>query len=199
MKKPTSWCMVLFTVLLLGFFDLARPSALWDEFLRDPNENAFATLESTVAASHEPCSSSIKPSEKQEYLLFDLIRRGNSPAFRAALDVSKCFGAADSEDFYQSTGAFFVMRPLVFLQTVKEKAIQDRELEYLLTMLPLDLVVDRDMDVRISLVEKRIAILNSINDPSVSKVKERGLRFLNEEKEQLENIKRNQGATHSLK
>lgn len=53
-------------------------------------------------------------------------------------------------------------------------------------------MVDSDIDVRISMVENRIAILNSIGDPSVTEVKERGLRLLKENKAFYEHLKRNE-------
>lgn len=115
MKQATLWSMALFALLVFGSYVHAHSNSFSDEYLRIPDEKASAALEKTVAASREPCGSSTKPSEEQEYLLFELIRDGNPSALRAALAVSKCFGAADGEDFFRSAGALFEMRPLVFL------------------------------------------------------------------------------------
>ncbi|MFZ0943523.1 MAG: hypothetical protein WB930_06315 [Syntrophobacteraceae bacterium] len=189
MKKSTSTCLALFSVLLLGCYVHAFSNPLWDDFLRNPTEEALATLENTVEASQKPCDPSCVPSEQQQALLFKLIRGGNSSAFRAGLSVSRCFGASKTEDFCASAAAFFETKPLIFLQTVREKAIQDRWLKCLLTELPLDLV-DRETSEVISVIDNRIAILNSIDDPSVIEVKERGLHFLKEERAPLERIMR---------
>ncbi len=185
MKKSTSWCMVLFTVFLSGFFDLVHSGSFWDEYLRIPDEKAVAAFEKTVAEAPKPCSPGTLPSNEQRVMLFELISMGNWSAFRAGLAISKCYHASYSEDFCQSAGAFFERKPLEFLRTVREKDIQDKQLKRLLVTLPLDLVADRD-DVRISLLNKRIALLNSIDDPSVAEVKEKGLHFLKEYRKFLE-------------
>jgi hypothetical protein len=190
MRKYTLWCVVIVAVLLSeGAYVHADPILPWDEFLRDPNPKGLAALENTIAASHKPCGSSTKPSLEQETLLFELIRQGNSAAFQAALAVSRCFGVADSEDFHRSAGVFLELRPLVFLKSVRRKAIQDSELRYLFTALPLDLPDREDIDVLISAVENRISILNSIDDPSVTGVKKKGLQFLKEDRKQLLNTR----------
>jgi hypothetical protein len=62
-------------------------------------------------------------------------------------------------------------------------------------MLPLDLV-DRDVDEVISAVENRIAILNSIDDPSVSHIKKEGLGFLMKEAESLRMVKKELEGAH---
>jgi len=189
MKRSTSTCLALFSVLLLGWYGRAFSSPLWDNFLRNPTEEELATLENTVEASQKPCDPSCVPSEQQQALLFKLIRLGNSSAFRAGLSVSGCFGAANTEDFCASAAAFFETKPLIFLQTVREKAIQDRWLDCLLTQRPLDLV-DRETSEVISVIDNRIAILNSIDDPSVVDVKKRGLYFLKQERALLKRIMR---------
>jgi len=187
MKKSILACLTLFTVFLLGPYNHAFSSVVWDVFLRNPTEGALATLENSVEASQKPCDSSSVPSEQQQSLLFDLIRQGNSPAFRAGLSVSRCLGAANTEDFCASAAAFFERNPSVFLRTVREKAVRDTWLKCLLTVIPLDLV-DGDTSEVISIIDKRISILNSIDDPSVIEVKEKGLYFLKEERASLERI-----------
>jgi len=176
MKRFASCYVVLLAALLSGVCVRAYSSSLWDEFLRDPDEGSLIVLENAIGMCQEACSPCALPSKEQVPLLFELVGKGNTKAFLAGLSVSRCFHASYSEDFSRSAGAFFEMRPLIFLRAVKEKAVQDWEIKLLFTMLPLDTV--DNLDQKISVVENRIAILNSIDDPSVVEVKEKGLYFL---------------------
>lgn len=189
MKKNISWFILLLTLLLLISSGPAHSSSLWDEFLRHPNESQFAKLENRLKTAREPCGPGTAPLREQQELLFNLVHQANSRAFRAVLDVRRCLGAAPTEDFCVSAAAFFERKPVIFLRIVKEKAIKDPWLECFLTALPLDLV-DVDVDKVIVLVDNRIAILNSTDDPSVIEIKKRGLYFLHREKESLHKIKR---------
>jgi hypothetical protein len=61
------------------------------------------------------------------------------------------------------------------LKAVKEKDVSDSELKYLLLALPYDTV--DEFDLQLSVVENRIATLESVDDPSVSCVKKIGTMF----------------------
>ncbi len=190
MKKSTPWRMVLFIELLLWPCVHAYSGSLWGEFLRDPNENTLAALEKTFAA----CSSSDMPSREQEKIFCDLIRQGNPSVFRAALAGWQClcFSAEYCEDVNESAGVFSGLRPQAFLRMVKEEAVPEAELKYLLLALPYDTV--DDIDLQLSVVENRAAIMGSVDDPSVAELKEKALRFLEEERQTLEKIKKSEPA-----
>ncbi len=188
MKKSRSMRVFLLTILLVVFNVHAYSSAVWDEFLRSPSENTLAALEKTLAT----CSSSSMPSVEQEKLLCDLIRQGNPSAFRAALAGWRCFSGEYGEDVNESAGIFLQMRPHVFLRAVKEKAVPDSELKYLLLALPYDTV--DDLDLQLSVVEKRIAIMRSVDDPAVAELKEKALRFLEEFRQVVGEMKQSEPA-----
>jgi hypothetical protein len=180
--------------VLLGVLAVkAYCSSPWDKFLMHPGKDALVTLEGAIAASAQNCSWGnpsnrvVAPKKKQVKQLFALIVKGNESAFDAALMVSKCLDGGDLEDFYRSTGIFFEIQPRFFLQIVKNRAIPYSEIRYLLTMLPLDTV--DNIDRKISVVEKRIKILKNISNESFKEIKEKGLSFLENEKENLVRIK----------
>ena len=160
--------------------------------MKQPDKKALVALEKSIAVKAQRCSwgdtnnAIVAPTEKQELQLFDLISKGNLFAFHAALLVYKCWDGGDLEDFDRSAGIFFDTQPLVFLQTVKEKAIQDSEIVDMLTMLPLDTV--DDIGRKISMVENRIKKLKNISDESLSEIKRKGLSSLEKEKNDLYRI-----------
>ncbi|HAM49260.1 MAG TPA: hypothetical protein DCP92_00650 [Nitrospiraceae bacterium] len=97
--------------------------------------------------------------------------------------VSKCWDGGDLEDFYRSSGIFFERQPRVFLKIMRERIIPDSELESLFTSLPL-YTVD-NIDLRISMIEKRIEILKDISDPSLIEINRKGISFLEKARENL--------------
>jgi hypothetical protein len=122
------------------------------------------------------------------YSCSSLLAKGIRP--RSA-PVSQCLSASVPQTariFAKAQGFFFEKQPLVFLQTVREKAVPDEWLRYLLTSLPPELTDTTDMDKVIAVVENRITILHSIDDPSIADVKKKGLRFLEESRDELEEI-----------
>lgn len=185
MKKS----LILSLVLLEALSVNAYCGSHWDEFLSQPDKTALIMLEKSIAARAQHCSwgnpnnKDVAPTEKQNIKLFELIGKGNESAFRAALLISKCLDGGELEDFYRSAGIFFEKRPYVFLQIIQEKTISDLEIRYLLTMLPLDTV--DNISKQIFIIENRIKILKNNNDKSLIKIKEKGLSFLENKKEEL--------------
>ena len=189
--KSKEGCLILSLTLLGSFSINAYCSSHWDEFLKQPDKDALVELENTITASTQRCSSDVAPAQKHRTQLFELIRKGNQSAFRAALLVSKCWDGGEAEDFDLSAGIFFELQPRAFLQIVKERKILDSQLKYLLTMLPLDTV--DDIDRKIYVVKNRIALLKGVDEDSLKEIKKRGLSFLEKEKENLDRIKMEMG------
>jgi hypothetical protein len=191
MRKFKRGCLILLLAFLGSLSVNAYCSSQWDEFLRQPNKDALVALENTIEASAQPCKPDVAPVQKHRTQLFELIRGGNAYAFSAALLVSRCWDGGELEDFDRSAGTFFEIHPRDFLRIVKERAIPDSQLRYLLTMLPLDTV--DNIDLKISVVENRIKILKSLSDELFTEIKGKGLSFLEKEKEDLGRIKKEMG------
>jgi hypothetical protein len=192
MKKFKKRYLILSLLLLVCLSTNAYCNEHWASFLKQPDKKALVVLKKSIATSAKSCgwgnpsNAAVAPTEKQELQLFHLISTGNMSAFQAALLVHKCWDGGDLEDFYRSAGILFDTRPLVFLQTVKEKAIQDSEIVDMLTMLPLDTV--DDIGRQISMVENRIKKLKNISDESLSEIKRKGLSSLEKAKDDLYRI-----------
>lgn len=101
--------------------------------------------------------------------------------------MSGCWDGGELEDFHRSAGSFFELYPHAFLQIVKENKVPDSRLRYMFTMLPVQTV--DDIDLSISVVENRIAILNRISDKAFEEVKFSGLFYLRKFKKSLVGIK----------
>lgn len=180
-------------MFLAGFSITAHCDSSWEAFLKSPDKDALLKLESSIARSAQSCrwgnlaNPDVAPTKVQNTQLFKLIGQGNESAFRAALLVSRCLDGGELGDFNRSAGMFFEEQPLAFLQIIEERAIPDSQLKHLLTMLPLDTVDDIDRKIRV--LEKRIDLLNKIDEDSLDATK-RGFSFLKKEKDNLDRIKK---------
>ncbi|WP_157198246.1 hypothetical protein [Methylomonas sp. DH-1] len=134
--------------------------SVWDNFLTNPNKNAFHKLNPLVANVTEQCSQIYLPSDYQLKQLFNLVRQGNLFALRIGVLIFKCIGTGEQEDFFRSTGSFFEKEPKLFLMTIKNNAVDEQNLRYMVTMTPIDLV--DDLDAQISVIKYRIDLLGKI-------------------------------------
>lgn len=182
----------------------------WGEFLSSPDAGSFAALSSDLASSprvtkmegwrltetqkqqvqygwKEICPKETLPTERQQDLLFRMIKDGNQWALRAGLLVSPCLDGGDLEDFNRSAGLFFDKHPRVFLQVAKERALSPLELDDMMTMLPLE-TTDK-IGAKLVAIDKRLSILEAIHDPSLRDVAVPARDFLIAEKAELINTK----------
>ena len=153
----------------------------WSEFLQHPGNHTFLAVATNAGAAG--CNQEALPDRLQKAKLFKLIQSGNQWGFRAGLFVSGCLDGANAEDFYRSAGLFFQRAPHAFLQIVQDNGASDAELKRMLTMLPLTTV--DDFDAQLSMIKKRISILQGIDDVSLSSVKDTALVFLTSEETKL--------------
>lgn len=179
-----AYCFTQSLVLFAAFSTNVYCASEWDEFLEHTNQGSLLLLEQSIAGAAQPCTPNVAPTQRHRTRLFELIRNGNSLAFSAALLVSECWDGGELEDFYRSAGMFFESEPLLFLKISEEKKIPDTEFRYMLTMLPLDTV--DDIERRISILDRRIATLNGVDEESLSAVRSRGLSILEQRKKRLE-------------
>src|ERR1035437_3490172 len=133
---------ILVLVLLVGSPTAAYSGSFWGAFLARPDKNALVALEKSIIASRQLCELDRASPQEHRTQLFRLVREGNEWAFRAALLVSKCWDGGESEDVDRSAGVLFEAQPRVFFQIMKEKAVADLQLRFLLTRLPLDTADD---------------------------------------------------------
>jgi len=112
---------------------------------------------------------------------------GNQSALRAGLLIYRCLDGGNLEDFYRSVGVFLESHPLAFLRTVTDVETSDRDLRYMVTMLPL-MLVDND-DGRIEAVNERIVGVEAVSNPQVVTTKTKVLSFLEAERANLEKAK----------
>ena len=138
--------------------------SIWDSFLSNPNKKAFLKLNPLVANMKEQCNQANLPNNSQLKQLFNLVQQGNSFALRTGVSIFKCIGTGDQEDFFRSTGLFFEKKPKLFLMTIKNNAVDEQNLRYMVTMTPIDLV--DDLDAQISVIMHRIDLLGKIKKTS---------------------------------
>jgi len=160
----------------------------WDDFLQQLNMDTFMMLEKNFTANGRNCDLDIMPEQIHRTKLFELIRKGNQLAFRASLLVSKCWDGGELGDFNRSVGLFFEVKPQVFLQIVIDKNITDRQLNYMLTMLPLHTV--DNIDLKIAMLENRIDTLRSLNEKKFITIRKRGILRLEKAIDNLIKIKK---------
>lgn len=187
MKNQKKINIVIYLFLLASLSVNAHCSSKWDQFLQNPTNDSLIVIQKSVEDSPMHCRVEVIPVQHQRIQLFKLISDGNPLAFRAALLVSECLDGGELEDFYRSTGAFFERQPQVFMHIVKDQGIQDTQLNYMLTMLPLNTV--DNINLKLSVVENRVAILKSINNKSFIEIREKGLIFLEKERQLFEKIR----------
>ena len=185
--------LILSFVVFGGCSVNAYSGMYWDEFLKQPDKESLVRLENEISTSAKHCSwgdpkNSDVVSVEVGQQLFRLIAKGNEFAFRVGLLVEHCLDGGELEDFYRSAGLFFEVRPSVFLQIVEEKKVPYTAIKSMLTMLPLDTV--DNIDRAISVVERRMAMLEAIGDSRFDNLKKLGLSFLEDQKEMLGRIKK---------
>lgn len=171
----------------------------WDGFLKQPSKDSLVELESEVSSSAERCSwGDLKNydvvSVEAGRQLFRLIAKGNEFAFRAGMLVMRCLDGGELEDFYRSAGLFFEAKPSVFLKITEEKKVSETTIKSMLTMLPLDAV--DNIDRAISIVERRMAILEAIGDSQFGNLKKVGLSFLGDQKIILSKVRKEIGGSN---
>lgn len=165
----------------------------WDDFLKKPSKDSFVGVEDGISARAERCSwgdpkNRDVVSVEAGQQLFRLIANGDEFAFRAGLLVVRCLDGGELEDFHRSAGLFFEAKPSVFLKITEEKKVPDTAIKSMLTMLPLDAV--DNIDRAISVVERRMAMLEAISDSRFDNIKKTGLLFLGDQKVILRRVKK---------
>ena len=171
----------------------------WDGFLKQPSKDSLVELEDEVSSSAERCSwgdpkNHDVVSVEAGQQLFRLIAKGNEFAFRAGLLVMRCLDGGELEDFYRSAGLFFEAKPSVFLKIAEEKKVPETAIKSMLTMLPLDTI--DNIDRAISVVERRMAMLEAISDSRLDNLKKAGLSFLGDQKVMLSRVKKEIGGSN---
>jgi len=193
MKSFNIKCLVLSFAVFGGCSVNAYSGMHWDEFLKQPSKDSLVELEDEIFASAERCSwgdpkNRDVVSVEAGQQLFRLIAKGDEIAFRAGLLVVRCLDGGELEDFHRSAGLFFEAKPSVFLKIAKEKKVPDTTIKSMLTMLPLDTV--DNIDRAISVVERRMAMLEAISDSRFDNLKKAGLSFLGDQKVMLDRVKK---------
>lgn len=171
---------------VLFFSQAAHSGSIWDNFLQHPSKEGVSELKAEIVSKPVGCSQRLMPTEKEMHQLFGLVQDANDSAFRAALLVSKCFGIGDLEDLYRASGIFLEKNPAAFLKIVNESDIPDRDLRYMVIMLPLTLT-DK-LDSKISAVNRRIAAIEAVQEASLFEMRNKILLFLRVEMINLQEI-----------
>ena len=171
----------------------------WNEFLKQPDKDSLVALEDEISASAERCSwgdpknrDAVSVEAGQQ--LFRLIAKGNEFAFQVGLLVVRYLDGGELEDFHRIADLFFEAKPSVFLRIAEEKKVPDTAIKSMLTMLPLDTV--DNIDRAISVVERRMAMLEAISDSRFDNIKKAGLSFLGNQKEMLGRVKKEIGGSN---
>lgn len=163
----------------------------WDGFLKQPSKDSFVVLENEVSTSAKCCSwgdpkNHDVVSVEAGQQLFGLIAKGNEFAFYIGLLVEKCLDGGELGDFYRHVGLYFESNPVLFLNTINSKFTPEGSFKSMLTMLP-EITVD-DIEQQLYITQKRIALLESIDQNKLLELKEIGLLFLKEQETSLKKI-----------
>ena len=172
----------LFFVVVLFTIDVTNTycSPLWDSFLQNPTSEHFAALKSTDLSSQQLCNQSNQLTYSQTDKLFQYVSNGNAEALRAAVLISECFDGGNLEDYYRSTGIYFTKHPSNFIRVIYEERVSDNDLQYMVTMLPLSLV--DNLEGQRCEINKRMTLLEQIDNPMFAKIKDKLLAYLEQAK-----------------
>jgi hypothetical protein len=178
----------VFVPLLFVLFScqMAHSASPWNVFLRNPTAESIRDLKEAIGERTDQCSQIPMPSSKEINQLFRLVQDANDSALRAALLVSNCLGIGDLEDLYRASGSFLEARTTTFLQIASEREIPEGNLRYMVTMLPLSLV--DNLPGQVLAVNKRIALLEAVDDGRLIKIRNRVVAYLQVAKSELEKI-----------
>lgn len=199
MKSFNFKCLILSFAVFGGCSVNAYSDMHWDEFLKQPGKASLVKLEDEISISAERCNwgdpkNRDVVSVEVGQQLFRLIANGDEFAFRAGLLVMRCLDGGELEDFHRSAGLFFEAKPSVFLKIAEEKKVPDAAIKPMLTMLPLDTV--DNIDRAISVVERRMAMLEAISNSRFDDLKKAGLSFLGDQKGMLSRVKKEIGGSN---
>jgi hypothetical protein len=122
-------------------------SGPWETFLASPSSESEQLLLANIGENLEGCGWG--KAENQDAIpdrfrqdLFNLIAKGDLPAYRVGLQIEKCLDGGDLGDFRRSTGLFFDTNPDAFLEESIREGVPPERLAYLIASLPLYLVDD---------------------------------------------------------
>lgn len=177
---------LVFSLIVLLFCQTGHCGSLWESFLQNPSMDKYSEIKIAIESESNVCDQNSIPTKVEISTLFKLIQGANPPALRATLLVIKCLGVGDVEDFNRVSGVFLEKLPTIFLQVIRDNDIQDRQLRYMVTMLPLSLV--DNLPAKILTLERRIALIAAINNVKLIAIKAKVMAFLQEEKDDLEKI-----------
>ena len=178
----------LFLLLLWQcvFGESACADSLWYAYLKNPTIQAGTALRLSLAKEAESCDQNGVPSATELPKVRSLIRSGSDPTFRAAIIVSRCMGVGDLEDFYRAAGEFLERKPSRFIEIVDESKVSDREILYMVTMLPISFV--DALDAQIEALDKRILKVEAVTEPRLSITQRKILKDLKEAREDLTTV-----------
>ena len=199
MKSFNIKCLILSFAVFGGCSVNAYSDIHWDSFLKQPSKDLLVVLEDEVSSNAERCSwgnpkNHDVVSVEAGQQLFRLIAKGNEFAFRAGLLVVRCLDGGELEDFHRSAGLFFEARSSVFLKITGERNLPETAIKSMLTMLPLNTV--DNIDRAISVVERRMAMLEAISDSRFNNLKKASLPFLGNQKVMLSRVKKETGGSN---
>jgi len=72
--------------------------------------------------------------------LYSRIEAGYITALEVGIDIRHCLGGGELGDFYRASGAFFEIKPQMFIETVVQKNVGQEQIQKMLTMLPINTV-----------------------------------------------------------
>jgi len=170
-------CLVLLSIFCIC--PKGNCASQWEDFIQSPS-TGVSRLRFTISPMAGVCGQIALPNQAESHQLIGMVQQGNELAFRAALFISKCFDVGGLEDFYRAAGIFFEGE----LEIAIEYKVSRQDLQYMVTMLPLDLV--DNLQGRITKVNNRIEIIGGIADEPLNGIKSTVLSSLKMEKASLE-------------
>lgn len=152
----------------------------WQAFVESPDASGLTRLTAAMATASKPCNRVRLPGEGDTRRLLHEVKQGNEAALRAARLIQHCWDGGDLEDFYRAAGECFEARPGTFLSIVGKSRGSESDLEYMVTMLPLE--VADNPGAAIDTLNRRITAVNSVKDITLVAIKQQVLRLLEQER-----------------
>ncbi len=164
---------------------------IWHAFLADPNDNTMNTLVSSISEYVSDCdwgnvnNYTAVPSDIRQNL-FDSIASGNNFSLRTGLLVEQCLDGGDLGDFRRSAGQFFEKKPVIFMQEIKRSSVPTASYQSMVTMLPLTLVDDLNMQIKA--IRFRIQLLKDIELSELEELKDIASKVLKDQELKLTDL-----------
>lgn len=166
-----------FLLMLLYSASAKACDAEWREFLENPTEITHDNLAKRLGECIDrECLKFVRPASADTAKLVALIEANNLWAVDVGFLALPSLDGGNLEDVVRSLANFIEFDPQQFLSIAKRNKLSDYQFKKMLLMLPLDTV--DDVEVRSSIIQRRIGALEKVNQPYITILRDQALQIL---------------------